>query len=330
MKKIINWGILSTAKIGIKNMIPAINLSNNGKVLAIASRSLENAKDVANSFGIEKVYGSYNELFLDDEIDAIYNPLPNNLHLEYTIKALQHGKHVLCEKPIGLNAKEAAQLNQAILEYPNLKVMEAFMYKFHPQWLTAKKMIKDGKIGKVNSMQTVFSYYNTDKNNIRNKADAGGGALMDIGCYCISFPRFILDQEPLTVMGSMQIDANFGTDFLTSAILNFKDQVSVNFICTTQAFPYQRFHVFGSSGYLEIKIPCNAPLNSDCKIILTNGEGKKETLFSANQYQLQSEAFANCILEDKQVPYPIVDAQNNMKVLEAIKESTIKKTIINL
>lgn len=330
MEKVINWGILSTAKIALKAMISAISLSNNGKVFAIASRNLSNAQDVAKNFEIERAYGSYEELLLDKDIDAIYNPLPNNLHLEYTLKALEHGKHVLCEKPIGLNTKEAEMLNKALLKYPNLKVMEAFMYKFHPQWLAAKELIRSGKIGEIRGMQTLFSYHNIDEKNIRNQVDAGGGALMDIGCYCISFPRFILNEEPINVLGSMQIDKGFGTDFLTSGILNFSNQISATFLCTTQAFAHQRFDVFGSKGKLEIEIPCNAPVSGTCKITLTNGNGKKEMLFNANQYQLQAEAFANCIIANKPVPYQIDDAMNNMKVTDAIKESAKKDMVINL
>lgn len=330
INKTVKWGVLSTANIGLEFVIPAINRSDNGQVVAIASRSLENAKQAAQNLGIEKAYGSYDELFLDSEIDAIYNPLPNSLHLEYTLKALKYGKHVLCEKPIGLSSEEAAHLNSMLLHYPNLKVMEGFMYKYHPQWLTAKKMIKDGDIGKVNSIQTLFSFYNTDGNNIRNRTDSGGGALMDIGCYCVSFPRFILDQEPISVISSIQKDENFGTDFLSSGILNFENKVSANFLCTTQAFPYQRFHVFGTEGHLEIEIPCNAPIDDECKITISNSTGKKELLFKANQYQLQSEAFSDCILNDKEVPHPITDAVNNMKVIEAMRESANIQAVVDL
>lgn len=191
MSKTVKWGILSTAKIARTHIIPAIKLSNNGEVLAIASRNKEKAQAVAMDFDIKTAYGNYEDLLLNDEIEAIYNPLPNNLHLEYTLKALEKGKHVLCEKPIGLNAKEAAELNERLKEFPNLKVMEAFMYKFHPQWIKVKELIKNGEIGAVKSINSLFSYYNTDGNNIRNSVEAGGGSLMDIGCYCVSFPRFI-------------------------------------------------------------------------------------------------------------------------------------------
>ncbi len=330
MEKKIKWGILSTAKIGLNYVIPAIKLANNGVVWAIASRNKESAAEVAQQFGITKSYGSYDELFEDSEIDAIYIPLPNNLHLEYTLKALQHAKHVLCEKPIGLNTNEAAELSNMIKQYPKLKVMEGFMYKFHPQWVTVKSLIKDGLIGEVKSINTLFSYFNNDAGNIRNQAEAGGGALMDIGCYCISYPRFVLGKEPISVVGVVQHDQVFKTDFLSAGILNFDNQVTATFSCTTQAFPYQRFHVFGDQGHIEIEIPCNAPVDGECKLTITNATGKKEMIFNANQYQLQCEAFADAIINDTEVPHPIIDAENNMKVIDAILESAKKQSQIIL
>jgi len=209
MSRTVKWGILSTAKISRNHIIPAIKLSNNGEVVAIASRNSESANEVAKSFGIKTAYGNYEDLLLGNGIDAIYNPLPNNLHLEYTLKALEKGKHVLCEKPIGLNANEAKELKSYLKKFPNLKVMEAFMYKFHPQWISLKELIKGGDIGAIKSIQTMFAYFNIDVDNIRNSVEAGGGALMDIGCYCVSFPRFILDEEPISAFGAMQHDAGF-------------------------------------------------------------------------------------------------------------------------
>ncbi len=329
-KKTIKWGILSTANIGVNNVIPALKLADNCEVIAIASRNKENAEAAAEKLGINKAYGSYEELLLDEEIDVIYNPLPNNLHLEYTIKALEHGKHVLCEKPIGLNVQEVKILNQKLNKYLHLKVMEAFMYKFHPQWIKIKEIIKNGDIGEVKSISTLFSYFNKDGQNIRNQLEAGGGALMDIGCYCISFPRFVMDAEPLSVFGSVQNDAVFKTDYLTSGILNFDNKVVATFTCTTQAFPYQRCHIFGDKGHIEIEVPCNAPTNGECKIILNNVAGKKEIIFKANQYQLQGEAFADAILNNLAEPYSITDAENNMKVIDAILKSAETQTLIKL
>ncbi|HTN19392.1 MAG TPA: Gfo/Idh/MocA family oxidoreductase [Pelobium sp.] len=330
MSRTVKWGILSTAKIARNHVIPAIKLSNNGEVLAIASRNLANAKEVAENFEIKTAYGNYEDLLLDDGIDAIYNPLPNNLHLEYTLKALEKGKHVLCEKPIGLNENEAVELNNYLKKFPNLKVMEAFMYKFHPQWLSVKEMIKNGEIGAIKSIHTLFSYFNIDGNNIRNSVEAGGGSLMDIGCYCISFPRFILEDEPISVSGTMQHDAEFKTDFLTSGILNFENQVTASFTCTTQAFPYQRLNIFGDKGHIEIELPCNAPTDGECKVTLKTSKGDKILVFNANQYQLQCEAFANTILAGTEVPYPVTDAEKNMKVLDALVESAKSQSVIKL
>nr|WP_294900449.1 Gfo/Idh/MocA family oxidoreductase [uncultured Pedobacter sp.] len=330
MKKTIRWGILSTAKIARTNVIPALKLSNNGEVMAIASRNLQHANGVAESLGIKKAYGSYEDLLADDEIGAIYNPLPNNLHLKYTLKALKKGKHVLCEKPIALNAEEAAELSKHLKDFPNLKVMEAFMYKFHPQWIKVKELVKSGEIGVVKSINTLFAYYNVDGNNIRNSVEAGGGSLMDIGCYCISFPRFILEQEPISAYGTMQHDSVFKTDFLTAGILNFKNQVTASFTCTTQAFPYQRLNIFGDKGNIEIELPCNAPNNGECKVTLKTANGEKIFIFKANQYQLQCEAFAEAILKNKAVPYPVSDAENNMKVIDAIVKSAELKAVVEL
>lgn len=329
-KNIVKWGILSTAKIARTHLIPAIKLSNNGEVVAIASRSLDSAKKVAEDFEIEKAYGNYDDLLLDDEIDIIYNPLPNNLHLEFTLKALKKGKHVLCEKPIGLNAKEAAELSSYSKAFPNLKLMEGFMYKFHPQWIHVKEMVKSGEIGNVKSIHTLFSFYNTDEDNIRNKSEAGGGALMDIGGYCISFPRFILDEEPIHVSGTLQRDAVFETDFLAAGILSFKNHVTASFTCITQAFPYQRFNIFGDKGHIEIEIPCNAPTDGECKVLLINDKGEKTLVFKANQYQLECEAFADAILNDTPVPYPISDAEHNMKVIDAIVKSARLGAVVKL
>ncbi|MFC5282073.1 Gfo/Idh/MocA family protein [Pedobacter alpinus] len=329
MSKSVKWGVLSTANIALNHVIPAINLSNNGKVAAIASSNTEKVNKIAAEFNIPKVYNNYEDLFLDDEIDAIYNPLPNNLHLEYTLKALKKGKHILCEKPIGLNAKEAAELNAYVKDFPNLKLMEGFMYKFHPQWLAVKEIIKKGDIGNVKAIHTLFSYYNADGNNIRNRKEAGGGALMDIGCYCISYPRFILDKEPISVFASIAHDVVFETDFLTSGILNFDNQVVATFSCTTQAYRYQRCHVLGDKGHIEIEVPCNAPTSGECKIILNNDAGKKEMIFNANQYQLQCEAFADAILNDEKVPFTLNDAENNMKVIDALLKSAKSQSLIN-
>lgn len=324
MNKKIKWGILSTAKIGREKVIPALQNIKNCEVIAIASRNQEKAKQTALALNIPIAYGNYEDLIRDPEIEVIYNSLPNHLHVDYTIAALKAGKHVLCEKPIGLNQREARILSKEAAKYPNLKVMEAFMYKFHPQWIKTKELIQQGIIGKVKNINTFFSYYNIDANNIRNKADVGGGALMDIGCYCISFPRFILDKEPLHVVGNRMIDPVFQTDTLTSGALFFEDDMTANFTCSTQIFPYQRTIIIGDKGRMEIDLPCNAPLVSPTKIIIYTAEGEETLFFEANQYVLQCEAFADAILNNTELPYNLSDAHLNMKVIDAIIRSDLE------
>ncbi|MEJ6978938.1 Gfo/Idh/MocA family oxidoreductase [Pedobacter sp. P351] len=320
MKKI-RWGILSTAKIGLEKVIPAMQAGKNCEITAIASRNPEFARAAAEQLNIEKAFGSYEELLSDPAIDAVYIPLPNHLHVPWTLKALKAGKHVLCEKPIALSAAEAQQLLDATRQYPHLKVMEAFMYRFHPQWLFVKKLVDDGTIGSVRAIQAFFSYYNTDSNNIRNKKELGGGSLMDIGCYCISQSRFILGKEPVSVLGNIEYDPQMEIDFLASAIMDFGICKSV-FTCSTQLTPSQSFRIYGTEGIIEIEIPVNIPPNEKSRIWLQRNHNKEEILFEPyNQYTLQAEIFSKAILDYTNVPTPLEDGVNNMKVIEAIKKS---------
>ena len=329
MKKV-KWGILSTAKIGVTKVIPALLKASNCEVVAIASRDLNKAKSIAAQSNAAKAFGSYEELLADNEIDAIYNPLPNHLHLPLTLAAIKAGKHVLCEKPIGLNEEEAETLQREASLHPGLKVMEAFMYRFHPQWVKTKELVDNGTIGKVKNIQSFFSYNNVDPSNIRNKADIGGGGLMDIGCYCISFPRFILGKEPVEVSGNSVFDKEFKTDVLTSGNLFFEKDVTANFTCSTQLFPYQRVNILGDKGRIEIDIPCNAPLDEQTKVTLYLNGDEKIMYFEGNQYTLECEAFANSILNNTDVPTSLSDAANNMKVIDAIVESNLKSRRIHL
>ena len=210
----IRWGVLSTANIGRQKVIPAIQRSQLGAVTAIASRDLARAKAAATELGIDKPYGSYQELLSDRNIDAVYIALPNHLHVRWSMRALSARKHVLCEKPIGLTVAEAEQLAGAAAAHPKLKVMEAFMYRFHPQWQAAQKLVREGRIGQLRTIHTHFSYYNDDPKNIRNQADIGGGALMDIGCYPVSLSRFIFDAEPQRVLGHIERDPALQIDRL--------------------------------------------------------------------------------------------------------------------
>jgi predicted dehydrogenase len=317
MKKV-RWGVLSTANIATTKVLPAMQQGAYCEVTAIASRSLDKAQAAATQLGIPKAYGSYEDLLADPEIDAIYNPLPNNLHVPWSIKALQAGKHVLCEKPIALTAAEAQTLVDAARQYPQLKVMEAFMYRFHPQWQRARQLVREGKIGELRTVQAFFSYYLDDPYNIRNMADSGGGGMMDIGCYTVSLARFIFGAEPERVFGIVEYDAQFKVDRLASGVLDF-GRGTATFTCGTQLTPYQRVNIFGTEGRVEIEIPFNAPHDQPCKIWHQQGDEVEEILLDiCNQYTLQGDQFSQAVLNGTEVLTPLEDAVANMKVIEAV------------
>ncbi|MEO5944092.1 MAG: Gfo/Idh/MocA family oxidoreductase [Ferruginibacter sp.] len=317
----IRWGILSTAKIGREKVIPAMQEGEHSTITAIASANTEAAKTIATQHNIEKVYDSYEALLADPDIDAVYIPLPNHLHVPWSIKCLQAGKHVLCEKPIALSSAEAEELLQASLKYPHLKIMEAFMYRFHPQWHTVKKMIHDGGIGTLKNIQSTFSYYNVDPKDIRNKKEMGGGGLMDIGCYPISISRFIFAKEPQRVFGALEFDPVFQTDTVASAILDFGNGIAT-FTCSTQMAPYQRANIIGTEGRIELQWPFNASPENPATIWLHSKDESREINFeNVDQYTLQGDQFSLAILNNEPVPTPVTDAVNNMKIIEAIFES---------
>lgn len=327
----LRWGILSTAKIGTEKVIPAIQKASNCEVVAIASRNDETAKNASSLLDIPKAYGTYEALLADPNIDAIYNPLPNHLHVPFTIKALEAGKHVLCEKPIALDANEAEMLVAEAKKFPKLKVMEAFMYRFHPQWKKVKELVAQGTIGEVKAIQSFFSYFNNDPQNIRNQANIGGGALMDIGCYCIQFPRFILDSEPKRVMALIDRDPKMKIDRSTSGMLDFGNGVTSSFTCSTQMQPFQRAQIVGTKGRIEIEIPVNAPPERLMKVSLFTHDLSSEMFIGpADQYTLQAEAFASAVLENKPVPTSLNDAVGNMKVIDALFDSEKQNGWINL
>jgi predicted dehydrogenase len=329
MKKV-RWGVLSTARIGIEKVIPAMQLGEYCTINAIASRQLKKAQATARQLSIEKAYGSYEALLADPDIDAVYIPLPNHLHVSWAIKALNAGKHVLCEKPIGLSVAEAQKLLGVARKFPRLKIMEAFMYRHHPQWQWAKQKVNQGKIGKVLTIQSFFSYYNTDPENIRNKADTGGGGLMDIGCYCISLSRFIFGAEPRRVCGMMEEDPNMKVDRLTSAILEFSGGSST-FTCATQLVPYQRVNIFGSKGRIEIEVPFNAPSDRPCRVWYGDGNRIEEIVLKVcDQYTIQGDLFSRAVLEDSNAPVPLEDAVANMQVIEALIRSAGNGSWVNL
>ena len=320
MKKV-RWGVLSSAKIGLEKVIPAMQKGEYCEITAMASQNLERGKAAAAQLGIPQAYGSYEELLADDNIDAVYIPLPNHLHVPWTKKALEAGKHVLCEKPIGLNTAEAEDLLACAKKHSQLKVMEAFMYRHHPQWLKAQQLVNEGKIGNLLNIHSFFSYYNADPANIRNMAEIGGGGLMDIGCYCISLARFIFNSEPQRVLGKMEYDPEFKTDRLCSGQLDFGDQSST-FTCATQLTSYQRVNIFGTEGRIEIEIPFNAPPDQPCRIWHQQDEKLEEITFElCDQYTIQGDLFSQAILNKTEVPTPLVDSVKNMRVLDAVINS---------
>ncbi len=320
MKKV-RWGILGTARIALEKVIPAMQSGAYCEMTAIASRDREKARTVADRLNIPTAHGSYEALLADPGIDAVYIPLPNHLHVPWSIKALNAGKHVLCEKPIGVTAAQARQLLEAVRQKPELKVMEAFMYRHHPQWLRAKGLVDDGKIGDLRTIQSFFSYHNVDPDNIRNLVDTGGGGLMDIGCYCISLSRFLFDAEPRRVCGVMDHDPELSIDRMAGGVLDFGAGTS-SFTCATQLTPYQRVNVFGTTGRIEIEIPFNAPVDRPCRIWLQrDGQIDEIALETCDQYTIQGDLFSRAVLDDSDVPTPLEDALANMIIIEALTKS---------
>ena len=317
----IRWGILSTAKIGVGKVIPAMQRGTLTEVVAIASRAEAKAREAADKLGIAKAYGSYEALLADPEVDAVYNPLPNDQHVPWSIRALEAGKHVLCEKPIGLSAAEGRRLAEVSAQHPKLKLMEAFMYRHHPQWRTAKELVKSGRIGKLRTVQTFFSYYSDDAHNIRHDPAMGGGGLMDIGCYAISLSRWLFDAEPARVLAYVEVDPDWEIDRMASAILDFGDGGSATFTCSMAVNPLQVVQVVGTEGRIELaEVPFNAPNNVPCALRVQHGVGAIERIEveTCDQYTIQGDLFAKAILEDTPVPTPIDDAIRNMDAIEAI------------
>ena len=321
MANTLRWGIISTARIGTEKVIPAMQQTTSCDIVAIASRDLARAQEAAQQLGIPRAYGSYDQLLADPEIDAVYNPLPNHLHVPVSIQALEAGKHVLCEKPIGLSSTEARRLVDAGRNRPDLKLMEAFMYRHHPQWQRARHLVETGGVGTLKTIHSFFSYYNEDPQNIRNQTEIGGGALMDIGCYPISLSRFIFGRQPVRVCSVVEYDPRFRTDRLASAILDFGDGTST-FTCSTQLVPCQRVNLYGTKGRVEIEIPFNAPSDQPCRLWHQVDEHIEEVSFDiCDQYGIQGELFSQAVLQETEVPTPISDAVANMEVIEAIVRS---------
>lgn len=330
MKK---WGVLGASKLALEKVIPAMANHDSFEVNAIASRDLQRAKDAAEKLAIPRYFGSYEELIQDQDIDIIYIPLPNDLHVEYTLKCIKAGKHVLCEKPLALAAADIDRLIEARDKH-QVKVGEAFMVKTHPQWIKARELVQNGALGKISLIHGFFSYYNVKPENIRNKPAHGGGAIWDIGCYPVFTSRMVLGEEPTRLVASMEYDPTFGTDKLASVILEFPSARAV-FSVSTQLVPYQRMQFFGDQRELEIRIPFNAPPDRPCEIRVSSGDIFRKNFEAiafdtCNQYRIQAEAFTQAVVEDSEVPVPLENAQANAKVLEAIFLSAREKRWVDL
>ncbi|HKD35727.1 MAG TPA: Gfo/Idh/MocA family oxidoreductase [Pirellulales bacterium] len=318
----VRFGVLSTAKIGVEKVIPAMQKGRLTEVVAIASRSADRAKAAAARLGISQAHGSYDHLLADPNVDAIYNPLPNDLHVPWSIKALEAGKHVLCEKPIALGATQARELLAAGRRHPRLKLMEAFMYRHHPQWIMAKQLVDSGKIGTLRTIQTFFSFFNDDPANIRHDSAMGGGSLMDIGCYAISLSRWLFEAQPKRVLGLVQYDPEFNVDRTASTILDF-GHGTATFTCSMQVAPLQQVHIVGNEGRIDLcEVPFNAPNDRPCVVRYARGsEFHSINCEICDQYTIQGDLFAEAIVNDTPVPTPIEDAVANMEVIDAIVAS---------
>ena len=332
--KALRWGIMGNARIARDWLIPAILESKYAELTAVASRSLDHAVALADSLAATTkrplAFGSYEELLACGNVDAVYIPLPNHLHVPWSIKALEAGKHVLCEKPLGMDSNEAEQLLEVSRERPDRLVMEAFMYRFHPQWRRVAELLESGAIGRVRHVQASFTYDNTDPDNVRNMRDIGGGGLMDIGCYCISAARFVFGREPEKVVGELDLDPQFGTDRHASGILDFGAGMST-FQCSTQSFPSQLVKIIGEKGSLEVENPFFRRERVPSRLILYRNGGREIVVIGKhNQYVKQVDAFSIAALNGGQSPTPLDDALANMKVIDAIFTSARKKAWVSI
>jgi predicted dehydrogenase len=321
----VRWGILGTANIALKKVIPGMQGSALARVVAIASRDIAKAQAAAKSLGIPRAYGSYEELIDDPDIEAIYNPLPNHLHVPWSIRAAANGKHVLCEKPIGLTAREALDLLEA-RDRTGVKIGEAFMVRTHPQWLKVEEIVASGKIGELRLISGHFSYYRRDPADIRSRVEWGGGALMDVGCYPITIARWLFDAEPTEVVGLVERDPDMLIDRLTSGLLRF-ERGQATFSCATQLVPYQTMQIFGTTGRIAVEIPFNAPPRDECRVFLDDGSdlkgGAAETITfpAVDQYGVQADRFSEAIRGVRDVPVTLEDAIGNMAVIDALFRS---------
>ena len=321
----VKWGVLGTADIAVRLVIPAMQRGALSHVMAIASRDPEKARTAAKSFGIERAYGSYDELLADPDVEVVYNPLPNHLHVPWSIRAADAGKHVLCEKPIALSAAEAREL-QAAAALNSVIVAEAFMVRAHPQWLRVHDLVQSGRIGDLRLIVGHFSYYRRDPDDIRSRVDWGGGALMDIGCYPITIARWLFGAEPIDVLAQIDRDPEMQIDRLVSGLMRF-DRGQAAFTCAGQLVPYQRMHIFGTHGRIEVEIPFNAPNDRPTRVFVDDGGDlagqNAETIEipAADQYLLQGERFSEAVRGIGAVPSSVENAIHNMAVIDALFRS---------
>jgi predicted dehydrogenase len=323
MKPVV-WGVLGTARIAIEHVLPAMQASPWIELRAIASRSQAAASAAARRFGLARAYGAYDELIADPEIEAIYNPLPNHLHVPLTLRAAAAGKHVLCEKPLALSAAEAQTLREAAR---NVHIEEAFMVRHHPQWQRVRDLVQRGRIGTLRAVQVFFSYFNDDPGNIRNQVEIGGGALYDIGCYAVLCGRYLFEAEPRRAIALIDRDPALGTDRTTSALLDFDAGRQLAFTVSTQSTPYQRVQAVGTRGRIEVRVPFNAPHDTAmCIAVDTDGALDGSTLVTeslpvANQYRLQAEAFSRRVRGEAAPGWGLDDAIAQLRVMDALWRS---------
>jgi predicted dehydrogenase len=327
MADVVRWGILSPARIGTQKVIPAIQRAGRCEVVAIASRDVARAREAAEVLGIPRTHGSYEALLADPDVDAVYVPLPNHLHAAWTIAAARAGKHVLCEKPLAMTVAEAQGMIDAAVD-AGVLLMEAFMYRLHPSWVAVRGLVASGRIGELRSVQSWFGYYNDDPTNIRNIREVGGGALYDVGCYCVNLSRMLFGAEPSGVGASIRRDPVGGTDVLTSAVLDFPGGGLASFTCSTRTETDQRVHVYGSEGRISVGIPFNIPPDRPTEVSVTAGGDPPVspatevlTFPACDQYTVQAEAFAAAILDGAPLPTPVEDALGNLRTIERIFEA---------
>jgi predicted dehydrogenase len=325
MKKV-RWGVLGVARIAVNRVIPAMQAGEYSEIVGIASRNRVRAEGAARDLGIPKAYGSYEEMLADPEIDAVYNPLPNHLHLPWSTRAAEAGKHVLCEKPIGLDVKEALEL-MAVRDRTGVKIGEAFMVQNHPQWLRIVELVRTGRIGQLRSAVGTFSYFKLDADNIRNIREYGGGALFDIGCYPIKTSRMVFGEEPISVSAAVTRDPQLGgIDMLTSAILEYPSGHCV-FTCSTQIMQQQSMRFFGTAGRIEAAIPFNATPGGTSHVLIDDGRDLSggglvtEELPPCDQYTIQGDLFSRAIREGGEPPVPLEDSVRTMAVIDAVFKS---------